>query len=257
MPSEKTLRLLAAVAQPIVASDTTLELLRKRLYTGWDFNHVPYGHLTEHGAQQLREVGHELHRRYMGNFLPKRISKAVDHLYCRSTNLCRTMLSLRSLLNGFLVGDQDASTILSGVKLPTIFSRLKQQETMYPHADGPCLGMTERRLSLINNQYNNASNVPAYANALEERLKRVLGIQEPLTWLMWLNIMDIMICYKTHNVALPRGVSDDDVRLTIEFVSWVWGSLYKVIFQVLLRRHGDENRLNLFNFAARHLNSLG
>lgn len=236
LPSEKTLRSLAVVAQPNVGTEVSLDILRKRLYTGWDYNHIPYGHLTELGSQQLRDIGTVLNQRYVGTFLPSKPVRAVDYMYCRSTNLCRTMLSLRSFLSGFLLGNASDSSLLTNSKLPLIFSRLKNQETMYPHADGPCQGMTDRRLFLIHNKYNNATDLPAYASDLELKLIGALGLKEPLTWLMWLNIMDIMICYETHRVALPIGLTHDDVTNTVNFVSWVWGSLYKVILLCLHMR---------------------
>lgn len=227
MPSEKTLRFIAYAANPSVPKDTPFDVLRKRLYTGWDYNHIPYGQLTEHGAQQLLELGRNLNKRYVGNFLSNYGSKASDSLYCRSTNICRTMLSLRSFLKGLLQHNYD-NLSWGDIRVPTIFSRMKSQETMYPHADGPCLGMTERRLMLINGNYNNASSMPPFVNQLENKLKRILGLNEPFTWLLWLDMMEIMICYETHNVPLPEGITHEDVKNTIFFVSWVWGALYKV-----------------------------
>ena len=47
-------------------------------------------------------------------------------------------------------------------------------------------------------------------------------------WMTWLNLMEIMICFQSHNLTLPGGINEEDVKNTIAFVTWKWGVLYKV-----------------------------
>jgi hypothetical protein len=250
LPSEKTLRLIGSSAFPIVSSSVTLESLRKRLYAGWDYSNIPYGQLTEHGAQQLIDVGHDLRSRYNDFLKEGNHSYGMEtKIFCRTTNLCRTILSLRSLLTGLqgyntsVVRQQPfwnrnsyinildpflKFTTKSKIKVPYIFARNKNSETMYPSADGSCSALNKHRINLILNNYNNGENIPPFHKELEEKLKMILGIKENFRWLMWLNIMEIVTCYKAHNVTLPKGIDDHTINQIIEFVTWVWGSLYKV-----------------------------
>jgi hypothetical protein len=68
------------------------------LYTGRDIDEAPYGQLTNIGVDQLFKLGADLRVTYVDklSFLPQNLHK--DVLYTRSTNVCRTMNSLRSFL---------------------------------------------------------------------------------------------------------------------------------------------------------------
>lgn len=90
---------MAVSAAPILLENNKTKLISS-LYSGYDQSHIPYAQLTELGSSQLVAVGKELRRRYAGTLLPKNIEDAADYMYCRSTNICRTVQSLRSLLAG-------------------------------------------------------------------------------------------------------------------------------------------------------------
>jgi hypothetical protein len=246
LPTEQTLRTL--VMHQRLSKVFTLEELRKKLYAGWDFAMLPYGQLTELGTQQLMQVGKNLRQRYHELFPPPAAAaNSSEYVFCRSTNLCRTILSTRSLLAGLLFESEEPPNlslsslkgVLSGqqstsvkVRLPLIYSKLKTEETMYPHADGPCWAMSERRRALIKDlMYPNPLKatvlVPSYVTKLEARLRASLGLKG-LNWMTWLNLMEIMVCFQAHNLTLPEGISEEDVTNTVEFVTWKWGVLYQV-----------------------------
>lgn len=109
LPNEHTLRSLARSAYPYVASNSSFDSLRKRLYSGWDIIHFPYGQLTERGSHQLKHVGRKFWRRYHDFLLDDHSLSSIDTMYCRSTNICRTLLSLRSFLTGFFYKDGSSS----------------------------------------------------------------------------------------------------------------------------------------------------
>jgi hypothetical protein len=237
LPSEQTLR--ALVMHQRLSRAFTLEELRKKLYAGWDFAHLPFGQLTELGTKQLIAVGKSLRRRYSSLLPPTPIAlNSSDYIYCRSTNLCRTILSTRSLLAGLLFDDIDYGGIqprinTMKVRLPLIYSRLKTEETMYPHADGPCFTMSDRRITLLKelmkpkDPTKPLALLPSYVAKLETRLRTSLNLKS-LNWMTWLNLMEIMVCFQTHNLSLPAGITANDVHETIEFVTWKWGILYQV-----------------------------
>ena len=138
LPNENTLRSLARSAYPYVASNSSFDNLRKRLYSGWDIVHFPYGQLTERGSHQLKHVGRKFWRRYHDFLLDDHSLSSIDTMYCRSTNICRTLLSLRSFLTGFFYKDGSSS----------LGSR--------PHSYRP--GYSRNRSNNNNNNNNNAGN---------------------------------------------------------------------------------------------------
>jgi hypothetical protein len=211
------------------------EKLISSLYSGWDQSHIPYAQLTELGYSQLVAVGKELKRRYVGTFLPQKIKEAANYMYCRSTNICRTIQSIRSLLGG-MYDNSDSYLIIknghvhkhSNLKrrkenisldtitvshlntnltphiLPYINTRLKMHETLFPHADGPCKSMTERRLKLYYHHLN-ASAVLRWGS-LEKRMIHLIGYaHKRIGWLTWLNILDVFTAFQAHNISFPTG----------------------------------------------------
>ena len=179
LPLEKTLQTMTRYAIPFIHEENmSRKDLILSLYTGHDQHHTPYAQLTEKGALQLQSVGRELRRRYIGSLLPEKVEEASSVLFCRSTNICRTVQSLRSLLVGMYgdahesspsffdsrKGTENRSTVNSNIadrkrdrKLPFISTRHKSFETMFPHADGPCQHMSERRVKLYHQFVNSTA----------------------------------------------------------------------------------------------------
>jgi len=168
LPNENTLRSLARSAYPYVASNSSFDNLRKRLYSGWDIVHFPYGQLTERGSYQLKHIGRKFWRRYHDFLLDDHSLSAIDTMYCRSTNICRTLLSLRSFLTGFFYKDGSSS----------LGSR--------PHSYRP--GYSRNRNSngnaAVNNKYSNSnSNSNEAVTAKEEKfMKETMDILQISSW---------------------------------------------------------------------------
>ena len=219
LPSEEALLAMAAAAE--IPSEHLDSDVQKQLYTGWDHSNSPYGQLTQLGSQQLFSVGAELRRRYLGLVLPDSLSEASKTLYCRSTNFCRTHQSLRSLLAGLLEVDSSHYPQPENVVLPSIFSKPKERETMYPQADGPCPRMNEIRSTIFANDYM-AKSIPGYKD-LEVRMKDLLGYTDRVSWL---TVKEILTCYATHNIPFPNGVTDEDAERVSHLAGWMWGELY-------------------------------
>ena len=245
LPTESTLRHIAK-SDPHIHTNLTFKDLKKELYTGWDSIHFPYGQLTERGLQQLKRIGYKFWLRY-SNFIlyenlhhnhhatTSKFLSTQESLYFRSTNMCRTLLSLRAFLNGFFhnitiahpdkykskslikkkknyyynqnqnnflylfnttstttthinpyTNKTDTSnnytiyqTVLNQIFSPIIIARPKSYETMYP---GVCEHLSHRREYLIQHRYNNASTIPVYYEALEQKLHSILNIPRPFNW---------------------------------------------------------------------------
>eukprot|EP01039_Chlorochromonas_danica_P002358 gene2358-2589_t len=124
LPTEATCHLMRAAA--VTAADLTATnisdiTLDGSLYSGIDRHHIPYGQLTNKGAQQLLTLGRRLRQRYLhafptlfqrtgqstGNHNPSNshslsglMPSVTPALYLRSSHYCRTLQSIRCLLIG-------------------------------------------------------------------------------------------------------------------------------------------------------------
>ena len=255
LPLEKTLQTMTRYAIPFIHEENmSRKDLILSLYTGHDQHHTPYAQLTEKGALQLQSVGRELRRRYIGSLLPEKVEEASSVLFCRSTNICRTVQSLRSLLVGmygdthesspsFLdskKGTENRSTVNSNIadgkrdrKLPFISTRHKSFETMFPHADGPCQHMSERRVKLYH-QFVNSTALLKWGD-LEKRMLEFIGSSHKrIGWLTWLNILDVFTCFQAHGVEFPLGITKVDLQDITELVAWTWDVLYAVRHSAIL-----------------------
>jgi Histidine phosphatase superfamily (branch 2) len=208
LPVETTMMTMAAAAH--VPTDVMSLNVKKAIFTGWDEKNIPYGQLTELGAHQLINIGRELRRRYVGSLLPSESFDASTLLYCRSTNFCRTIQSIRSLLSGLLKVDGDDYSRKSSQQLPVILSRAKNDETMFPGADGPCSAMTERRAEIFA-ENSMESSIPDYAE-LEQKMRDVLGYGDRVSWLP---IKEILTCYEAHGIKFPEGVTSSFVEYVL------------------------------------------
>lgn len=202
-------------------------------------------------------MGKELKKRYVGSLLPTDIHDASKYIFCRSTKICRTIQSARALLAGMYKIDSNndmsnknknnivnisrknnngknknnenssTSSFSSTSSLPYITTRQKSSETLYPHADGPCLHLSERRIKLYHH-YVNASKIIEYGK-LESRLLALIGSSHKrIGWLTWLNILDVFTCYVAHGIPLPRSFYKKDLYDITRLVAWTWDVLYAV-----------------------------
>lgn len=186
LPSESITQKLKSVA--IFHSE---EDHHDEIYAGWDHVNSPYGMLTHAGSEQLINVGSVFRKRYE-HLLTSNFS---DSIYTRSTNLCRTILSLRSLLKGFLPDDE-----LHPSKVPKIVKRLRTLETLYPQADGACPALAERRKEILGKNYLSEA-IHEYDN-FENKIKGIFGYS---TAVNWLEVKEVLTCHLLHGIKLPEG----------------------------------------------------
>lgn len=228
MPSEASLQIMAAVASsswPLEPKPDTPRSLADEMYSGEDAGSHPYAQLTERGVSQLLAVGRELRSRYLdktpGFFSPD--TSLASQIYARSTNMCRTLQSLRSLLAGLYALDASSpppSALYDAAALK-ISTRPKKQEVMFPAADGPCDAMATRRAAIFSPEFAER-NFPGYAE-IEARVKTLLGYQDKVAWL---TIKEILTCSKEHDIPFPAGISHEDEQTISGLAGWMWGKLY-------------------------------
>lgn len=229
----KSLYLVADSNKPLPSDSTNIisdsikkiinEKLHNELYTGWDAIKAPYGQLTEAGVNQLMLVGKELRNRYHDFLFTSTINNVNDILHCRSTNICRTIQSLRSLLVGLLnkpidnndINNKDSSNI------PLLNIRPRNIETLFPQADGIHSSITQRHKEIMPDDYLE-KNYPNYLE-LENKVRRVLGITDKINWL---TIKEVLTCYQLYNINFPNDLNDYDLDNVTKLIGWMWSKLY-------------------------------
>ena len=222
LPSEGTLQRLLRAAKLNGFPDEDDNLM-KNLYNGGDSDRQPYAQLTELGAQQLILAGQQLRKRYASAFeLDTHRSNARNLIECRSTFMCRTIQSLRSLLYGLFISNDE---VPADFQPPLINVRPIDQETLFPQYDGGCPAMTNRR-SIVNPPNLVAEGISNYAS-FDSRIRTLLGIpaEEKVNWL---NVKEILTCHEVHNINLVKGITPEDVDKASEITGWTWGVMYKV-----------------------------
>lgn len=148
-------------------------------------------------------VGRHLRLRFNNILFSENQPLIAEQLYCRSTNLCRTLMSLRCVLVGLLNINEKSD--LKGKEV-LIHARDKNLETMYPDCnDEPCKSMHIQRKNLYSGKYI-ANNFPGYAE-LEATFQRELGYDR----VKWLTAREVLVCHAIHGIDLPRGISLADI----------------------------------------------
>lgn len=224
LPSQLAMREMLTSAHVDTEETDIAVVSQLYLFNGWDKEHIPYGQLTHLGYQQLKSVGKTLQDRYKVPLkLPNVISAYQSRLLLRSTNSCRTVQSLRSLLCGFLGTDKENNLPRpSPSSLPFIRAKPKAKETMFPGASGPSVAMASRR-SIIHSQYALNEIIPDF-NDFEIRMKNILGYDDKV---QWLTIKEILTCHMVHDIPFPEGITIEDEQFSTMLNSRLWGLLYK------------------------------
>lgn len=196
-----------------------------KIYAGWDSVNSPYGMLTELGSQQLQNLGKSMRTRYFDVLVQNKTDEFSSNIYCRSTNMCRTLLSLRSFLTGFLQTESSEST----KTLPLVVRRHKHKETLYPQADGPCHSVSKRREVLLSDNF--VSKSLSDYDSFEQKIKRILGFQRgPVNWL---TVKEVLTCHTVHEIPLPADITDEDVDKATVIAATMWGRLYNVNYLLI------------------------
>ncbi len=281
LPKDDTLRRMACafrssldVTRKIHEGEVDIDLSaysrKEHLYSGEDSDAYPYSQLTELGAQQLIRIGRLLRQRYGVNCSEGASSPSsggAGHnlisnrqgdrdVYLRSTNMCRTLQSLRSLVVGLYdipdpmnkqTEEGAAEDAEYGVLLqrnaPTVHTRPKSSETMFPQST--CHELAERRSVVLTNQHF-YENFEDYGS-IHERLRALLGLPNKDDKVSWLMLKEILSCYKVHAYPYPLSLTYDDEKTATHVCGWMWGKLY-----------GDEqlNRLAAGRFLRELLEDL-
>jgi len=206
MPQPETLQRLAAVAN--VSTDKQQS---QDIYDARDTYAYPYGMLTEVGAHQLITLGKILRNNYVGTFLSSPLLKT--ELSLRSTNYCRTKLSLR----GLLVGLYDLSPGDTLEDPSDMEARPREKETLYAHSDRkPCPSLTNRRNEIFANNYI-AKNFPNFIE-FESRIASLIGYSGDIDWLA---AREVLICRYSHQMPMPESVTLEDIQTLDKFAGWV------------------------------------
>lgn len=157
--------------------DLLCEIARKQsingndcIYQGRDVGDHPYGQLTDIGALQLISLGSRLRNAYVGTFLPEIITD--EHIYTRSTNYCRTMNSLRSLL----IGLYDIKTI-SDIEKHSFSKIVSYPSHFDPMIDGVSTNAKEKEehRKMLYKKHGIPHSVKDF-KIMDEKLKKALGM---------------------------------------------------------------------------------
>jgi hypothetical protein len=212
------------------------------LYSGWDQANRPYAQLTERGFQQLRAVGQTLRNRYHAtNILPTQLAGSKEKLYCRTTNICRTIQSLRSLLvglfeqdlqstfdathndNSYIITDNNCKLCHHNLNVPMIYTRNRPTENLLPQVDGEAVALGSRRAAIFPQELM-AQSTTNYAS-FEQRMFDLFQFEDRVNWM---TIKEILTCHKVHGVKQLAGITDNDELVATEIAGWIWGVIYKV-----------------------------
>lgn len=199
----------------------------RSLYSGRDRGEVPYGQLTQLGCEQMMKVGRELREKYKNLLFVSSNDDGNEtikgeELYCRSTNLCRTITSLRALLVGLLNNSHETPSPQLAEPL-VIETRDKGSETMYPQSDGvPCKAMILRKKELYGEDFI-GRKFEGYAE-LEATFKRVLGYEDRVSWLV---SREVLLCQRIHGITYTEGISEEDIQKCSNLGGFLWGRLYQ------------------------------
>jgi len=223
MPEETLLTSMYNVAKTSISLTEQFNSEKmKELYSGYDSLSYPYAQLTQLGSKQLTQVGNHLRERYIlsGNLFPNDITidSLISQIYCRSTNICRTLQSLRSLLVGFF--DINSKSLkIPHENLPLINTVPKLNEVLYPQGDGPCKPFNDRRQELLNQ--TPLSSFPGFID-LESRMKSLLGTDK----INWLTVKEILTCHAVHDINYIKGVTKEDEEQVTKLTGFMWGLIY-------------------------------
>ena len=196
---------------------------------GRDAIGTPYGQLTNKGSEQLQALGWALRSRYVGTLLPPTVP--ADAIYSRTTNMCRTTNSLRSLLAG-LYGLGTADDVARRCADDAVAGRgrtfprfLSFPVGADPMIDGPCddpARKDELRKRILETHGVPSSYPHGYA-ALDERMKAALGFTDRVNWLQ---IREQLVCMQSHGLPFPDGLDDTDVDRIYGLEMWIVQRLF-------------------------------
>lgn len=200
----------AVTAADKIAPDPADLSLEGSLYSGFDRESIPYGQLTQIGALQLQSLGNALRARYEHHF-PDLDARKV---HVRSSNMCRTVQSVRCLLSSLLRTEECRPS----AERPFIHAIPKKvDENMFPQ-EQTCPALVGKRLAA---RERAAKSIPHYLE-LEMLLKDRFGYDQ----VPWTNVFEILHCHRTHSIVFHPDTASLDLPQLETIVLYIWTQMY-------------------------------
>jgi hypothetical protein len=262
MPSSGAEEILASVANVEmhlvpdgVPEITAVKSAHTRVYAGQDYHKYPFGMLTQRGVDQLMNIGRMVYQRY-GNLLKVGGSFNASAVYARSSNYCRTQLSVRSLLLGLMEHPLRDNNLDGQV---TIVTRPRERETMFP--DEKCAAIIQHtaRVCKIGTLPSKVPNYMTFTRKMEQLLRTKSSFGPEVMFenhklacditseggecipslndtgatvkdmMTWPDIKEVVTCHWVHRSGfLPASIDESFVTKCSEIASQAWFEKYSV-----------------------------
>lgn len=136
------------------------------------------------------------------------------YVIVRSTNICRTMNSLRSLLLG-LYGIENMQEIAEHS-----FPKIQSHPTHHdPMIDGVTTNAEEKAThrKFLFKEHSLPHGFTDF-KSVNEKLKRCLGYPDRVNYHV---IRENLVCNRFHGLALPEGLDDDDIAQQVHYAAFL------------------------------------
>lgn len=191
----------------------------------------PYGQLTNVGAYQARDLGRYLRSRLIDQhaLLPSTLNTTDIHAY--SSSIYRSQQTLQNVLFG-LYEPSDRKNGKSGQIVINVTTKPDEQEFMYSPDRNKC-----KHLLTLHKILTHSSNIdPIFTKEEKEvlnKLKKLFHFDQKLATT---RVRSDLVCLRSHNQELPKGVTANDIRIlesansVSDMVSMKLGDLLVVVY---------------------------
>ncbi len=189
---------------------------------------IPLGHLSPTGMQQEFQLGEKFRDRYIKQFhlLPETYSP--ETMYVRSSDIDRTLISAESVLMGLY--PLGTGPMLSGKPaLPWSYQPIPIHTK--PRAEDSLLvvDFNPKLPSTLDRFVHDTKDWKERTAQLQPQIKRwnqLTGMKmESLRAVAGLG--DALYIYKLHNVPVPKGLTDEDVKDIISETEWTFSATFR------------------------------
>jgi acid phosphatase len=189
------------------------------------------GQLTALGMQQEYQLGLKLHQRYMVDNLLLPTTYQPNTLYIRSTDYDRTIMSAQSLLLGlYAPGTGPAAPNSTQSALPAGFQPIPVHTVAASQDSALLVDLSSRKIADLINKYVYSrpdwKEKSAQLQVQYSRWSELTGVHVSSMFDV-LGLGDTLRAYVNHDVALPAGLSNEEVRKIIAESDWIYASLLK------------------------------
>lgn len=193
----------------------------------WTEN-LPLGHLSPLGMQQEFHLGEQFRERYINKFhlLPEHY--APETMYVRSSDIDRTLMSAECVLLGlYPIGTgpsvEGKSALPSAYQPIPIHTKPRNEDSLLVMDFNPKLSST------IEQYVHTTKEWKQKVDNLQPKFKRwnelTGGKIDTLRGVGGLG--DALYIYKLHNVPIPKGLSDEDVKEIEDETEWIFAACFK------------------------------